>query len=82
MDPQIPPPAATAIVQAIRVLDPVTVSVELGPRFSAFRASTQQVEQTMRLEDQAVKDKRAARALREQVIEDLLKRPARLWDEE
>lgn len=40
------------------------------------------VEQTMRLEDQAVKDKRAARALREQAIEDLLKRPARLWDEE
>jgi len=29
-----------------------------------------------------VKDKRAARALREQAIEDLLKRPARLWDEE
>jgi N-acetylmuramoyl-L-alanine amidase len=49
VDPQIPPPAAPAIVQAIRVLDPVTVSVELGPRFSAFRASTQQVEQTMRL---------------------------------
>jgi predicted DNA-binding mobile mystery protein A len=40
------------------------------------------VEQTMRLEDQAVKDTRAARALREQAIEDLLKRPARLWDEE
>ena len=40
------------------------------------------IEHTMRLEDQAVKDKRAARALREQAIEDLLKRPARLWDEE
>lgn len=40
------------------------------------------VEQTMRLEDQAVKDKRAARALREHAIDDLLKRPARLWDEE
>jgi hypothetical protein len=40
------------------------------------------IEHSMRLEDQAVKDKRAARALREQVIEDLLKRPARLWDEE
>lgn len=43
---------------------------------------SQAIEQTMRLEDQAVKDKRAARALREQAIEDLLKRPARLWDEE
>ena len=40
------------------------------------------VEQTMRLEDQAVKDKGAARALREEAIQDLLKRPARLWDEE
>jgi predicted DNA-binding mobile mystery protein A len=40
------------------------------------------VEHTMRLEDQAVKDKRAARALREEAIKDLLKRPARLWDEE
>ena len=38
------------------------------------------VEHTMRLEDQAVKDKRAARALHEQIIEELLQRPARLWD--
>jgi hypothetical protein len=36
----------------------------------------------MRLEDQAVEDNQAARALREQAIEDLLKRPARLWDDE
>jgi N-acetylmuramoyl-L-alanine amidase len=48
-DPLIPPPAAPSILQAIRVLDPVTVSVNLGPRFSAFRASTQQVDQTIRL---------------------------------
>jgi predicted DNA-binding mobile mystery protein A len=40
------------------------------------------VEHTMRLEDQAVRDKKAARALREQAIEDFLNRPARLWDEE
>jgi predicted DNA-binding mobile mystery protein A len=40
------------------------------------------IEHTMRLEDQAVRDKKAARALREKAIEDLLKRPARLWDEE
>jgi predicted DNA-binding mobile mystery protein A len=40
------------------------------------------VEHTMRLEDQAVKDKRAARALHEQIIQDLLQRPARLWDEQ
>jgi|SRR5579872_3314839 len=40
------------------------------------------IEQTMRLEDQAVNDKKAARELRQQAIEDLLRRPARLWDEE
>ena len=39
------------------------------------------VEHTMRLEDQAVKDKKAARELRQQIIDDLLERPARLWDE-
>jgi len=39
------------------------------------------VEHTMRLEDQAVRDKGAARELRERMIEELLRRPARLWDE-
>jgi predicted DNA-binding mobile mystery protein A len=43
---------------------------------------SQAVEQTMRLEDQAVKDKRAARDLRRQMIEELLRRPKLLWDEE
>lgn len=39
------------------------------------------VEQSMRLEDQGVSDKRAARELREQTMQELLRRPARLWDE-
>lgn len=39
------------------------------------------VEHTMRLEDQAVPDRGAAHELRKQMIEDLLRRPARLWDE-
>ncbi len=39
------------------------------------------VEHSMRLEDQAVKDKRAAQDLRRQMMEELLRRPARLWDE-
>jgi predicted DNA-binding mobile mystery protein A len=39
------------------------------------------VEQTMRLEDQAVRNKTAKRALRQQLVEDLLRRPARLWDD-
>jgi predicted DNA-binding mobile mystery protein A len=39
------------------------------------------VEHTMRLEDQSVKDKTASNDLRRQFIEELLRRPARLWDE-
>lgn len=39
------------------------------------------VEHTMRLEDQAVHDSKAARELRQQIIEDLLRHPARLWDD-
>jgi predicted DNA-binding mobile mystery protein A len=39
------------------------------------------VEHTMRLEDQAVSSKTASRELRERLIEQLLRRPARLWDE-
>jgi hypothetical protein len=39
------------------------------------------VEQTMRLENQTVHDEDAARRLREQIIVELLRRPARLWDE-
>jgi predicted DNA-binding mobile mystery protein A len=42
----------------------------------------QAIEQTMRLEDQAVKGKQAAHALRRQMIEELLRHPKRLWDEE
>jgi predicted DNA-binding mobile mystery protein A len=39
------------------------------------------IEQTMRLEDQAVRGKGSARELREQIIAELLRHPARLWDE-
>ena len=38
------------------------------------------VEHTMRLEDQAVRNKRAGQELHRQVVEDLLRHPARLWD--
>jgi N-acetylmuramoyl-L-alanine amidase len=37
------------LVQAIRVADAVTVSVDLGPRFSVFRAATQQTDASTRL---------------------------------
>jgi predicted DNA-binding mobile mystery protein A len=39
------------------------------------------VEHTMRLEDQSVKGKAASNDLHRQFIEELLRRPARLWDE-
>jgi predicted DNA-binding mobile mystery protein A len=39
------------------------------------------VEHTMRLEDQAVPGRKAGKELRRRLIEDLLRRPARLWDE-
>ena len=39
------------------------------------------IEHTMRLEDQTVRDKNAGPRLREQIIAELLRRPARLWDE-
>lgn len=38
------------------------------------------VEQTMRLEDQAVRGKKQRAASRQRIIDDLLTRPARLWD--
>jgi predicted DNA-binding mobile mystery protein A len=39
------------------------------------------VQHSMSLEDQAVKDKKAGDNLRRQFIDELLRRPARLWDE-
>lgn len=39
------------------------------------------VRHTMSLEDQAVQDKEANKELRQQFIQELLRRPARLWDE-
>lgn len=52
---------------------------ERAERVANLRASA--VEHTMRLENQAVRDKNAARKLREQIIDELMRRPARLWDE-
>jgi predicted DNA-binding mobile mystery protein A len=40
------------------------------------------VEHTMRLEDQALTDKKARAELRERAIEQLMRKPARLWDDE
>jgi N-acetylmuramoyl-L-alanine amidase len=49
ISPLIAPQPASSIVQAVRVIDPLTVSVELGTRFAGFRASAQTVDATTRL---------------------------------
>jgi predicted DNA-binding mobile mystery protein A len=40
------------------------------------------VDHTMRLEDQSVRDQKARAEIRKRAIENLLKNPSRLWDEE
>jgi predicted DNA-binding mobile mystery protein A len=52
---------------------------ERAEHIADLRAAS--IEHTMRLEGQTVRDKTAAKKLREQLIEDLSRRPARLWDE-
>ena len=47
--PLLPPQPAPAMVQAIRVIEPSTLAVDLGSRFAAFRASTQPADTAMRL---------------------------------
>jgi N-acetylmuramoyl-L-alanine amidase len=47
--PLLPQPVSSSLVQAVRVIDPATISVDLGPRFAAFRASAQPADQTTRL---------------------------------
>lgn len=47
--PLLPQPVSSSLVQAVRVVDPATISVDLGPRFAAFRASAQPADQTTRL---------------------------------
>ena len=65
-----------ALVPEKRLADTVR---ERAEEIANCRSSS--IEHTMRLEDQTVHDKRAARELRQQMIEDLMHRPARLWDE-
>ena len=52
LDAAVPPvqlQGLVQLVQAIRVADAVTVAVDLGPRFSGFRAATQQTDTSTRL---------------------------------
>jgi predicted DNA-binding mobile mystery protein A len=60
---------------------PLADVVRERAEFLAERQSAA-VQHSMRLEDQTVPDKRASKELRRQAIDDFLRRPARLWDEE
>jgi N-acetylmuramoyl-L-alanine amidase len=41
LDAAIPPLQPQGLVQALRVVQPATVAIDLGPRFTGFRATTQ-----------------------------------------
>ena|SRR5271165_1385545 len=68
------------LVYALVPKEPLADIVRARAELVANRQSAA-VEHSMRLEDQAVRDTRARRELRRQLIEDLLSHPARLWDE-
>ncbi|MEO8256242.1 MAG: N-acetylmuramoyl-L-alanine amidase [Acidobacteriota bacterium] len=48
LDAALPPIQPQPLLQAIRLIEPVTLMLDLGPRFAGFRASAQQLEATTR----------------------------------
>jgi N-acetylmuramoyl-L-alanine amidase len=48
-NPPLPAPGGTSLVQSVRVVDATTLAVDLGPRFTGFRTTSQPVDATMRL---------------------------------
>ena len=48
--PPLPAQPAQSLVQGVRQADPTTLVVQLGPRFTGFKATTEPVDTTMRLE--------------------------------
>jgi N-acetylmuramoyl-L-alanine amidase len=49
LDLQIPSVASQGFIQALRLVDNVTLAIDLGPRFAAYRASTQTSDSAARL---------------------------------
>lgn len=49
LDVTVTPVVPGPVVQAVRVADPVNLAVDLGPRFAAFRASTQPTDTGLRV---------------------------------
>lgn len=48
-NPPLPAQGAQSLVLAVRLVDPTTIAVDLGPRFAGFKASSQPVDTTERL---------------------------------
>jgi N-acetylmuramoyl-L-alanine amidase len=49
LDAAIPPVQPQGLVQAIRLLEPASLTIDLGPRFAAFRSSAQPTDSSTRL---------------------------------
>jgi predicted DNA-binding mobile mystery protein A len=68
------------VVYALVPIKPLTETIEGRASMLADR-QVSSVEQTMRLEAQGVTNKTERKQARRQVAQELLRRPARLWDE-
>jgi predicted DNA-binding mobile mystery protein A len=68
------------VVYALVPHKPLAETIE-NRAFALAEAQLAAVEQTMRLEAQGVSDPKQRKQARRQLAQDLLRRPARLWDE-
>jgi len=68
------------LVYALIPIKPLTETIE-ERALQLARAKLAAVEQTMRLEDQEVRGKLAQKEAERRLVAELLRRPARLWDE-
>jgi N-acetylmuramoyl-L-alanine amidase len=48
-NPPLPAQGAQSLIQAVRIVDATTLAVDLGPRFAGFKATSQPIDNTMRL---------------------------------
>ena len=69
------------VVYALVPLKPLTKTLEERALQVAERQLSS-VEQTMRLEAQSVDDEEQRKRTRQRLADELLRRPARLWDDE
>jgi predicted DNA-binding mobile mystery protein A len=68
------------VVYALVPLKPLTTTLEQRAQQMAERQLSS-VEQTMRLEAQSVDDEEQRKRTRQRLADELLQRPARLWDD-